>query len=53
MHFTRAMFKFLKQFEYYAKFPPTPVTLQGLIDFGMNNENSKRLFSLFVSFDSR
>ena len=35
MYLTRRLFSLANQFEHYAKYQPTPVTLKSLIDFGM------------------
>lgn len=35
MRLSRAVFSLSTQYETYAKFQPTPVTLKSLIDFGM------------------
>jgi len=38
MHLSRRLFKLSNQFEYYAKFQPTPVTLKSLIDFAVDGD---------------
>jgi len=53
MYLSRKLFKLSNQFEYYAKFQPTPVTLKSLIDFGMftSVEKKNSHFFYFVAVD--